>query len=133
IFQFAWMSLAGIPALGAGWSLVLQRQAGWSRILDAPQQLIAKERPDALFVYPDVVLSSYPRPQQLAEFAIKAHLPMVNAFRFFADDGGLMTYGATASEIYKSAAEQVAKVLGGARPNELPLREATRFELVINN
>jgi hypothetical protein len=44
-----------------------------------------------------------------------------------------MTYGATAFEIYKSAAEQVAKVLGGARPSELPLRGATRFELVINN
>src|SRR5438034_9503684 len=58
---------------------------------------------------------------------------MMNAFRFFADAGGLMTYGATASEIYKNAAEQVAKVLGGARPSELPLREATRFELVINN
>jgi putative tryptophan/tyrosine transport system substrate-binding protein len=95
--------------------------------------MIAKEHPDALFVYPDIILSSYPRPQQLAEFAIKAHLPMINAFRFFADAGGLMTYGATASEIYTSAAEQVAKVLGGVRPSELPLRQATRFELVINN
>ena len=95
--------------------------------------MIEKERPDALFVYPDVVLSSYPRPQQLAEFAIKAHLPMINAFRFFTDAGGLMSYGATTSEIYTSAAEQVAKVLGGARPSELPLRQATRFELVINN
>ena len=57
----------------------------------------------------------------------------MNAFRFFADAGGLMTYGATASEIYTNAAEQVAKVLGGARPSELPLRQATRFELVINN
>ena len=35
--------------------------------------MIAKERPDALFVYPDVVLSAYPRPQQLADFAIKAY------------------------------------------------------------
>ena len=95
--------------------------------------MIAKERPDALFVYPDVVLSSYPRPQQLAEFALKAHLPTMNAFRFFADAGGLMSYGATASEIYTSAAEQVAKILGGTRPSELPLRQATRFELVINN
>jgi putative ABC transport system substrate-binding protein len=95
--------------------------------------MIEKERPDALFVYPDVVLSSYPRPQQLAEFALKAHLPMMNAFRFFADAGGLMTYGATTSEIYTSAAEWVAKVLGGVRPSELPLRQATRFELVINN
>jgi putative tryptophan/tyrosine transport system substrate-binding protein len=56
---------------------------------------IAKERPDALFVFPDPVLASHPRPQQLAEFAIKAHLPMMNAFRVFVDAGGLMSYGAT--------------------------------------
>jgi putative ABC transport system substrate-binding protein len=94
--------------------------------------VIAKEHPDALSVYPDVVLSSYPRPQQLAEFALKNHLPTMHAFRFFVDAGGLMSYGATTSEIYTMAAEQVAKILDGARPSELPLRQATRFELVIN-
>jgi putative ABC transport system substrate-binding protein len=94
--------------------------------------MIEKERPDALFVYPDVVLSSHPRPRQLADFAIKAHLPTMHAFRFFVDAGGLMSYGAIQSEIYISAAEQVAKILDGARPSELPLRQATRFELVIN-
>ena len=100
----------------------------------APQlALIAEERPDALFVSSDVALSSYPRPQQFADFAIKTRLPMINAFRVFTDAGGLMSYGATISEIYASGAEQVAKVLGGARPSELPVREATRFELVINN
>jgi putative ABC transport system substrate-binding protein len=95
--------------------------------------MIAKERPDALLVYPDVVLSSAPRPQQLAEFALKARLPTMHAFRFYIDAGGLMSYGATTSEVYTSAAEQVAKILGGTRPGELPLRQATRFELVINN
>jgi ABC-type uncharacterized transport system substrate-binding protein len=43
-----------------------------------------------------------------------------------------MSYGATQSEIYTIAAEQAAKILDGARPSELPLRQATRFELVIN-
>jgi putative ABC transport system substrate-binding protein len=43
-----------------------------------------------------------------------------------------MSYGAPQSEIYAIAAEQVAKILEGARPSELPLRQATRFELVIN-
>jgi len=95
--------------------------------------MIAKEHPDALFVSSDTVLSSDPRPQQLAEFAIKARLPMMNAFRLYVEAGGLMSYGATTSEIYTSAAEQVAKILGGTLPGELPLREATRFELVINN
>jgi putative tryptophan/tyrosine transport system substrate-binding protein len=93
---------------------------------------VAKEKPDALLVYPDVVLSSYPRPQQLADFALKAKLPTVHAFRFYVDAGGLISYGATTSEIYTSAAEQVAKILGGTPPSELPLRQATRFELVIN-
>jgi putative ABC transport system substrate-binding protein len=58
---------------------------------------------------------------------------MMNAFRLYVEAGGLMSYGATTSEIYTSAAEQVAKILGGTLPGELPLREATRFELVINN
>ena len=127
----AWkLTQEAAPRLGI---TLQQAQVGAAEQLLPELTAIEKERPDALFVYPDVVLSSYPRPQQLAEFALKARLPMINAFRFFADAGGLMTYGASASEIYKSAAEQVAKVLGGARPSELPLREATRFELVINN
>src|ERR1700730_10982033 len=126
------LKLTQEAAAGLG-SRLQVAQVGAAEELLPELTMIAKERPDALFVYPDVVLSSHPRPQQLADFAIKAHLPMMNAFRFFADAGGLMSYGATTSEIYSSAAEQVAKVLGGAQPSELPLREATRFELVINN
>jgi putative tryptophan/tyrosine transport system substrate-binding protein len=127
----AWrMTEEAAPRLGI---TLQQAQVGAAEELLPELTMIAKQRPDALFVYPDVVLSSYPRPQQLAEFAIKAHLPMMNAFRFFTDAGGLMSYGATTAEIYTSAAEQVAKILGGTAPSELPLREATRFELVINN
>ena len=94
---------------------------------------ILKERPDALLVYPDVVLSSYPRPKQLGEFAIQAKLPTMHAFRFYADAGALMSYGATTSEVYRNAAEQVAKILSGTKPGDLPLRQATRFEMVINS
>jgi putative ABC transport system substrate-binding protein len=94
---------------------------------------VAKQSPDALLVYPDMVLSSHPRPQQLGDFAIKARLPTMHAFRFYVDAGGLISYGATLSEVYTNAAEQVAKILGGAQPGDLPLRQATRFELVINN
>ena len=114
--------------------ITLQQAAGRTAEELAPQlAIVAEERPDALFVSSDTALSFYPRPQQLAEFAIKNHLPMINAFRVFTDAGGLMSYGATVSEIYASGAEQVAKILGGTRPSELPVREATRFELVINN
>jgi putative ABC transport system substrate-binding protein len=127
----AWkLTQKAAPRLGI---TLRQAQVGGTEELLPELPMIAKEHPDALFVYPDVILSSYPRPQQLAEFAVKAHLPMMNAFRFFVDAGGLMSYGATASEIYTTAAEQVAKILTGARPSELPLQQATRFELVINN
>jgi putative tryptophan/tyrosine transport system substrate-binding protein len=69
----------------------------------------------------------------LAEFALKTKLPTMHAFRFFVDAGGLMSYGASQAEIYSMAAEQVAQSLNGAKPSDLPLRQATRFELVINN
>ena len=94
---------------------------------------IAKDRPDGLLVYPDMVLSSHPRPRELGDFTLKARIPTMHAFRFYVDAGGLMSYGATTTEVYTSAAEQVAKILGGTRPGELPLRQATRFEMVINN
>src|ERR1700704_5546532 len=118
----AWkLTQEAAPRLG----ITLQQvQVGGTEELQPEFPMIAKEHPDALFVYPDVILSSHPRPQQLAEFAVKAHLPMMNAFRFFVDAGGLMSYGATTSEIYTSAAEQVAKILRGTPPSELPLREA---------
>jgi putative ABC transport system substrate-binding protein len=124
------LTLEAAPRLGIRMQVA---QVGAAEELLPELTMIAKERPDALFVYPDVVLSSHPRPRQLADFAIKAHLPTMHAFRFFVDAGGLMSYGATQSEIYTIAAEQVAKILDGARPSELPLRQATRFELVINN
>jgi putative ABC transport system substrate-binding protein len=127
----AWkLTQEAAPRLGI---ILQQAQVGGTEELQPEFPKIAKEHPDALFVYRDAILSSYPRPQQLAEFAIKAHLPMMSAFRVFTDAGGLMSYGATTSEIYAMAAEQVAKILEGARPSELPLRQATRFELIINN
>jgi putative tryptophan/tyrosine transport system substrate-binding protein len=117
--------------------LSIQLQAaqvtGNERELSGELAAVEKKRPDALLVYPDMVLSSHPRPRQLADFALKAKLPTMHAFRFYVDAGGLMSYGATSTEVYSSAAEQVAKILNGAKPGELPFRQATRFELVINN
>ena len=84
-------------------------------------------------MYPDVVLSSHPRPQQLAEFALKAKLAHDACVSFFRGCRRADVLWRTTAEIYTMAAEQVVKILDGARPSELPLRQATRFELVINN
>ena len=91
---------------------------------------VAKEHPDALFVYPDPILVA--ERKQIAEFAVTNRLPTMFAFREFVDAGGLMSYGTSLREMGASLAEQVAKILDGSKPSELPVEQATRFELVIN-
>ena len=54
------------------------------------------------------------------------------AFRESVDAGGLMSYGASLNAMAASAAGLIAKILDGKRPSELPVEQATRFELVIN-
>ena len=69
---------------------------------------------------------------QLIQFAASKRLPAVYFFRLFADDGGLMVYGASLEDSYRKAAAYVDKILKGAKPADLPVEQPTRFELVIN-
>ena len=91
---------------------------------------VAKERPDAFFVYPDPI--TYMERAQIAEFALKQRLPTMYAFRQFVDAGGLMSYGANTLDMFRLAADQTAKIFDEKAPGDLPILQATRFELVIN-
>jgi putative ABC transport system substrate-binding protein len=91
---------------------------------------VAKIKPDAVFVYPDVILSAEAR--RLAQFWLEHSLPSMNAFPYFSDAGGLMSYGAVTAEVSQMMGGQVAKILDGAQPGDVPLMRATRFHLVIN-
>jgi putative tryptophan/tyrosine transport system substrate-binding protein len=99
---------------------------------DIPNALdaVVKERPDALYIYPDPISNSERR--QIAEFALKNRLPSVHAIREYVEAGGLMSYGASTPEMFRLMANQVSQILDGARPGDVPLTQATRFELVIN-
>jgi putative ABC transport system substrate-binding protein len=103
----------------------------WSRA-DVPRALgvVAKERPDALFVYPDPI--AFLEMERITEFALKQRLPSMYAFRNFVDAGGLMSYGANNNDMFRLAAEQCARILGGKAPSDVPMLQATRFELVVN-
>jgi putative ABC transport system substrate-binding protein len=71
-------------------------------------------------------------PRLLAELAAKHRVPAVYFDREFAEVGGLMAYGADMAEVVRGAAGYVDRILKGARPGDLPVVQATRFELVIN-
>jgi putative ABC transport system substrate-binding protein len=60
-------------------------------------------------------------------------LPAIYGFREHVEAGGLMSYGSSLTEAYRQAARLTAKVLKGANPAEIPVEQADRFELVVNN
>ena len=64
--------------------------------------------------------------------AAKYRLPAIYPFRFFASDGGLVSYGVNTNEELRGAASYVDRILKGERPADLPVQEPTKFELVVN-
>jgi putative ABC transport system substrate-binding protein len=70
--------------------------------------------------------------KQIVEFALKSRLPTMSGPRDFIEAGGLVAYGPDYSDLFRRAATYVDKILKGAKPGELPVEQATKFELIIN-
>jgi putative ABC transport system substrate-binding protein len=70
--------------------------------------------------------------QLIIDLAARNRLPTVYGSREFVDVGGLMAYGVSFPPLYFRAAVLVDKILKGAKPGDLPVEQATKFELVIN-
>jgi putative ABC transport system substrate-binding protein len=70
--------------------------------------------------------------QRLVMLAEKHRLPAIYEHRPFPEAGGLMSYGPDIQEVFRRAASYVDRILKGARPADLPVEQATKFELVIN-
>jgi putative tryptophan/tyrosine transport system substrate-binding protein len=64
--------------------------------------------------------------------ALHYELPTISGYRDFTSDGGLLSYGTKAVDQYRGAADYVGRIFKGARPDELPVQQPTRFELIIN-
>lgn len=69
---------------------------------------------------------------RIIELAARHHLPAIYAYRFFSDSGGLISYGVDNVDLYRRAASYVDRILRGANPNDLPVQQPTKYELVIN-
>lgn len=91
---------------------------------------LLERRADALLVTADAFLLS--QRGQIVALAARHAIPAVLFEREFVDVGGLMTYGIPLRDTYHQAGVYVGRILKGAKPAELPIIQATRFELVIN-
>jgi putative ABC transport system substrate-binding protein len=70
--------------------------------------------------------------QSVAEFTYQNRLPAISPFRAFSDHGGLMSFGPDLLDFARRAAGYVDQILNGANPNELPIQQPSKFELVLN-
>ena len=70
--------------------------------------------------------------EHIVALAASHRLPAIYPFRYFAVAGGLLTYGFDNIDLYQRAAGYVDRILKGAKPDDLPIQQPTRFELVVN-
>ena len=70
--------------------------------------------------------------KQIVDLAAKRQLPAMYYTTEYVEEGGLMTYGVSITDLFRRAATYVDKILKGAKPAELPIEQPTKFELVVN-
>jgi len=89
-----------------------------------------KGRADALYLCPDPLMNT--NRTQINIFAVRARLPTIYGVRDFVQAGGLMSYAPNLPNQFRRAADFVDKILRGAKPDDIPVEQPTKFELVIN-
>jgi len=91
---------------------------------------MSRARPDALMMVTDALTNLNRR--RVLDYVGANQIPAMYEFSYVVRDGGLISYGSDQSEMFKLAADYVAKVLKGAKPGELPVEQPNRYFLVIN-
>ena len=89
-----------------------------------------EQRPDAVLVSGEGDL--YANRQLIAELAEKNRLPAMCPYRDYVEAGGLMAYAVDLAELFRRMADDVHKILKGAKPGDIPIYQPTKFELLIN-
>jgi putative ABC transport system substrate-binding protein len=115
------------PAFGMKLTLApVHSAADVERAIDA----FAQQPNGALIVAPNVV--TILQRDLIISLAARYRLPAVYPYRFFASDGGFMSYGVDLADTYRRAGSYIDLILKGAKPGELPVQLSAKFELVVN-
>ena len=101
---------------------IVEAEAGFEAAMEA----MVRDRADAIIVQPSLPL------KKAIDLALKHKLISISPIPAFSEAGGLMSYSANQSDIYRNLAIYIDRVLKGAKPSELPVLQPTRYELVIN-
>jgi ABC-type uncharacterized transport system substrate-binding protein len=106
-------------------------EASTSREIDAAFATFERARPDALFVASSPFFTS--RRVQLVQLAARLAIPATYSGRQYVDIGGLMSYGGNLADVWRQLGVYTGHILKGAKPADLPVVQASKFELVINH
>ena len=124
-------TLRDVASAGRARGLQIQVfNASTSREINAAFAAFARERPDALYVGGDAFFQV--RRAQLVNLASRHAIPATYGGREFVLAGGLMSYGSDLSDAYRQVGFYAGRIMKGGTPADLPVVQATRFELVIN-
>jgi putative ABC transport system substrate-binding protein len=105
-------------------------RAGTSREIDTAFAAIVREQSDALYVGNETFFNS--RRVQLVHRATLHKIPATYSQRQYTEIGGLMSYGTNVTDAFRQVGVYAGRILKGAKPADLPVVQATKFELVIN-
>jgi len=98
--------------------------------LDAAFSALLAERADAVLVLADRVFLH--NRDRIVDFLVQNRLPAMNAYRELVEAGSLMSFGPSYAVMHRQAATYVDKILRGAKPEDLPVEQPAKFELVLN-
>jgi putative ABC transport system substrate-binding protein len=92
---------------------------------------IAGARPDAIYMSFAAGVIARNR-TAIADFGLRRRLPVISAWAFMTEAGGLLSYSPDIPAMFRRSAYYVDRILNGARPGDLPIEQATKIELVLN-
>jgi putative ABC transport system substrate-binding protein len=98
--------------------------------IEAVMTRVGREQDGGLILPPDSFTAAHRK--LIVELAARYRVPAVYSFRFFAAEGGLISYGIDLVDQFRRAAAYVDRILKGEKPANLPVQQPTKFELVIN-
>ena len=121
---------AGVQAAPKLGLTLYHAEVGAPNEIEQAFALVARAGAQAVFVHGSALFFTERR--QIAALAAKHRLAAIYFAKGWVEAGGLMSYGPSLPDLYRSAARYVDRILKGAKPGDLPVEQATKFELVVN-